>query len=205
MENDTTKLWKLTKALNEDNQSKSQATILEENDQIYTGKKAATLLAENFKQDSILNPTRDKTAKVRKNIKQELREQTTNPTMTDLFSTSELTDSIRRLKNKKYPGKDGITNEMIGHLGKTAKQKLLMTYNQSWKTGEFPHTWKEAIIIPIVKKGKNKQSKTSYRPISLLSCLGKTMERMVNSTLKQMGLSTRHNQASENIVAQRIK
>ena len=184
METDTTKLWKLTKALNEDNQSKSQATILEENDQIYTGKKAATLLAENFKQDSILNPTRDKTAKVRKSIKQELREQTTNPTMTDLFSTSELTDSIRRLKNKKSPGKDGITNEMIGHLGKTAKQKLLMIYNQSWKTGEFPHTWKEAIIIPIVKKGKNKQSKTSYRPISLLSCLGKTMERMVNKRLQ---------------------
>ena len=184
MENDTTKLWKVTKALNEDNQSKSQATILEENDQIYTGKKAATLLAENFKQDSILNPTRDKTAKVTTNIKQELREQTTNPTMTDLFSTSELTDSIRRLKNKKYPGKDGITNEMIGHLGKTAKQKLLMIYNQSWKTGEFPHAWKEAIIIPILKKGKNKQFKTSYRPISLLSCLGKKMERMVNKRLQ---------------------
>ena len=100
MENDTTKLWKLTKALNEDNQSKSQATILEDNDQIYTGNQAATLLAENFKQDSILNPTRDKTAKVRKNIKQELREQTTNPTMTDFFSPSELTDSIRRLKKK---------------------------------------------------------------------------------------------------------
>ena len=60
----------------------------------------------------------------------------------------------------------------------------MMIYNQSWKTGEFPHTWKEAIIIPIVKKGKNKQSKTSYRPISLLSCLGKTMERMVNKRLQ---------------------
>ena len=46
------------------------------------------------------------------------------------------------------------------------------------------HTsWKEAIIAPILKKGKDRHSKTSYRPISLLSCLGKTMERMVNRRL----------------------
>ena len=48
----------------------------------------------------------------------------------------------------------------------------------------FPTSWKEAIIIPIPKKGKDRHSKTSYRPISLLSCLGKTMECMVNRRLQ---------------------
>ena len=73
---------------------------------------------------------------------------------------------------------------MIRHLGNLAKQKLLDIYNQSWNTGTFPTNWKEAIIIPIHKKGKHRHSKTSYRPISLLSCLGKTMERMVNRRLQ---------------------
>ena len=65
-----------------------------------------------------------------------------------------------------------------------AKQKLLDIYNHSWNTGTFPTSWKEAIIIPILKKGKDRHSKTSYRPIGLLSCLGKTMERMVNRCLQ---------------------
>ena len=87
-------------------------------------------------------------------------------------------------KNKKAPGKDGISNEIIRHLGSVAKQKLLDIYNHSWNTGTFATSWKEAIIIPILKKGKDRHSKTSYRPISLLSCLGKTMERMMNRRIQ---------------------
>ena len=104
--------------------------------------------------------------------------------MTSEFSIHELNCAIRQLKNKKAPGKDGIFNEMIRHLGSLAKQKLLDIYNHSWNTGTFPIRWKEGIIIPILKKGKNRHSKTSYHPISLLSCLGKTMERMVNRRLQ---------------------
>ena len=104
--------------------------------------------------------------------------------MTSEFSIHELNCAIRQLKNKKAPGKDGIYNEMIHHLGSLAKQKLLDIYNHSWNTGTFPTSWKEAIIIPILKKGQGRHSKTSYRPISLLSCLGKTMERMVNRRLQ---------------------
>ena len=104
--------------------------------------------------------------------------------MTSEFFIHELNCAIRQLKNKKAPGKDGISNEMIRHLGSVAKQKLLDICNLSWNTEEFPTSWKEAIIIPILKKGKERHSKTSYRPISLLSCPGKTTERMVNRRLQ---------------------
>ena len=63
---------------------------------------------------------------------------------------------------------------MIRHLGNVAKQILLGIYNQSWDTGIFPTSWKEVIIIPILKKGKDRHSMTSYRTISLLSCVAKT-------------------------------
>ena len=77
-----------------------------------------------------------------------------------------------------------ISNEMILSLGSVAQQKLLDIYNHSWDTGTFPTSWKESIIIPILKKGQDRHSKTSYRPVSLLSCLGKIMERMVNRRLQ---------------------
>jgi len=72
---------------------------------------------------------------------------------------------------------------MIKHLGPTARKKLLELFNLSWKTGIFPSAWKESIVIPILKKEKDSKKKTSYRPVSLLSSLGKTLERMVNKRL----------------------
>ena len=42
---------------------------------------------------------------------------------------------------------------------------------------------KKATIIPIHKKGKDKKDPNSYRPISLLSCLGKVLERVINRRL----------------------
>ena len=184
MEKDTKKLWRLTKTINEDNQAKYSATVLTENNTHYTGKMAANILAENFRNDSLLDIPRDRAAEVRNQVKQASSIATACPLMTADFSILELQDACRRLKTRKAPGKDGITNEMIKNLGKFAKQKLLYVFNQSWQTGEFPAKWKEAILIPVLKKGKDKHSKGSYRPISLLSCLSKTMERMVNKRLQ---------------------
>ena len=47
----------------------------------------------------------------------------------------------------------------------------------------MPEVWKEATILPIHKKGKDKGKATSYRPISLTSCVGKLMERLINNRL----------------------
>ena len=99
------------------------------------------------------------------------------------FSMGELNAAIRKLRIRKAPGKDGILNDMIRNLGPATRQKLLLIINQSWNTGKLPDQWREAIIIPIRKKQKEKTRKSSYRPISLLSCLGKVMERMVNTRL----------------------
>ena len=104
--------------------------------------------------------------------------------MTSELTLSELYIAIRRLKMKKAPGKGGVTDEMIKHLGPLAMKKLLELYNSFWKSGVFPTAWKEAIIIPILKKAKDKKNKSSYRPISLLSCLGKTPERIINKRLR---------------------
>jgi hypothetical protein len=44
--------------------------------------------------------------------------------------------------------------------------------------GHFPATWKSAKVIPIPKSNKPSTDPKSYRPISLLSTLGKLFERI---------------------------
>jgi hypothetical protein len=48
--------------------------------------------------------------------------------------------------------------------------------------GQYPSSWKEAIVTALFKK-LNRQIKGNYRPISLLCCISKVFERIVfNST-----------------------
>lgn len=68
---------------------------------------------------------------------------------------------------------------MINHLGSHATQLLLHLFNQSLATGRLPKFWKEAIIQSIPKPGSD-----TYRPISFLSCLSKTMEKAVLNRLR---------------------
>ena len=78
---------------------------------------------------------------------------------------------------------DKVTNEMLQHLGKRAKTKHLPIFNNSWTTGHIPQAWREADMVPIHKKGKDRTKVDSYRPISLTSCVGKLMERLINTRL----------------------
>ena len=52
-----------------------------------------------------------------------------------------------------------------------------------WHTGILPDSWKEALVIPIPKPGKDSTNPANYRPIALTSCICKTKERMVYDCL----------------------
>ena len=58
-----------------------------------------------------------------------------------------------------------------------------MIFNMIWYTSQCPKQWKDAILTPILKPGKDPSDPLSYRPITLTSTLCKLMERMVNSRL----------------------
>ena len=183
MDKDTSKMWKLTKTLNEDTARTQGKCVLEEDGHHFSDKMAANILADSYQECSRTNVNATRVREVRRSIKEKLQNQRPSPDMTSSFTIGELNAAIKKLKCKKAPGKDGICNDMIKHLGTETKEKFLLIINQSWESGKFPDSWKEAVIIPIKKKGKEKTQKTSYRPISLLSCLGKVMERMVNARL----------------------
>ena len=92
----------------------------------------------------------------------------------------ELTDSLSRLKNTSH-GHDQVHNKHLAHLPMDYQKWLLEIFNASFHNGILPHDWKLAIIIPIVKPGKLPTSVDSYRPISLLSCISKLIEKLICS------------------------
>ena len=63
---------------------------------------------------------------------------------------------------------------------------MLCCFNRSWREGVLPHSWRNAVIVPILKPGKPASDVDSYRPISLTSCLGKVLERMVANRLSHI-------------------
>jgi ribonuclease HI len=98
------------------------------------------------------------------------------------FSLSELMESLNKA-NDTSAGPDDIHYQFLKHLPEPSLTVLLEIFNDLWITGNVPKIWKEAIIIPIPKPGKDNADPTNYRPISLTSCVCKTLERMINSRL----------------------
>lgn len=72
---------------------------------------------------------------------------------------------------------------MIRRLPFRAKLALLDAYNVVWTTGNYPDGWRRSLVTAIPKKGSKSMEPDDYRPISLTSCIGKVMERMINRRL----------------------
>ena len=105
------------------------------------------------------------------------------PDLTQSFTRGEFKAATSTLKAGKTPGPDLIPYEFLTHLTHPLQDHLLNIYNLSWLSGEFPTCWKTSTLIPIPKPGKNPTHPSSYRPIALLSCVGKLMERLVAARL----------------------
>ena len=104
-------------------------------------------------------------------------------TLNDKITKTEILQAVRKLKNEKSPGIDFVINEYI----KTSIDTFLPVYESLFNlildTGIFPSKWSIGIISPIYKgKGSNKDP-SNFRPISLLSCLGKVFTSILNNRL----------------------
>ena len=99
------------------------------------------------------------------------------------FNITEINNAIDNLKDSSAPGPDEISNTMIKNLDQENRPHLLKLFNLSWSEHVTPASWRMANIKPIPKSGKPPDVTSSYRPISLTSCLAKCLERMVHARL----------------------
>jgi hypothetical protein len=77
-------------------------------------------------------------------------------------------------------GHDIISNRMLLAVKNEIAKPLsmLMLFNRSIQEMVFPDQWKIAHVIALFKKG-DKSLASNYRPVSLLSCVSKILEKIV--------------------------
>ena len=91
---------------------------------------------------------------------------------------NEILEIINNLDPSKSPGHDNINNLLIKRVASCICKPLAMIFNLSISTGTVPNDLKKAKVIPIYKKD-NADSYSNYRPISLLPCFAKILEKIV--------------------------
>ena len=102
------------------------------------------------------------------------------------FSMDEFEYAISRMRMGKSPGIDGITNGMVLQVALAIPSFMKAMYDSCLKEGLFPKPWKAARVVALLKGAeKDKAEPRSYRPISLLSGLGKILERMMVRRLQR--------------------
>ena len=94
------------------------------------------------------------------------------------ISTEDVRDVLKLLDPGKACGPDLINPRLLKEGADILSEKLCPIFNNSLSSSRFPDSWKLANVIPVFKKD-DKTKVNNYRPISLLSCLGKVFEKCI--------------------------
>ncbi|CAH4031954.1 unnamed protein product [Pieris brassicae] len=153
----------------------------------YDAEGRAELFADHLQRQFSPNPAEDPARALE--VETAVAEQLGAPPPADeevlFFSPSAVKKHAARLKLRKAPGPDGITNAALRHLPHRAVVTLMRLYNAILRTAHFPDPWKEAQVIMLPKKGKSVFDPASYRPISLLATQSKLFEAMLLPTIRR--------------------
>ena len=102
-----------------------------------------------------------------------------NETMSDFYITpDEVRSVLKILPMGKASGPDEMNNRILRELADVLCLPLCTLFNKSLSDGIVPSSWKEAHVSAVFKKG-DPSIVSNYRPISLLSNIDKTMERIL--------------------------
>ena len=107
----------------------------------------------------------------------------------------ELSAALKQMGTSGASGVDGVTIHLIRLTFGVIAPHLLHIVNSSLITGKVSDLWKTANVTPLFKGG-DQNDPNNYRPISILSVIGKLCERLVGNQLVTY-LSKHHILSSE--------
>jgi ribonuclease HI len=100
------------------------------------------------------------------------------------FTPTEIKTAIFTSANRKAPGPDGITFLCLRHAYQAASRYFNSFYAALGETGYHPIGWRQATTVVIPKPGKPDYTiPKAHRPIALLNCMGKILEKMMATRL----------------------
>ena len=108
-----------------------------------------------------------------------------NDILNGRITEEEIKVCIKRLKNGKARGVDEIINEYIKNTQEIMIPIYVLLFNYILDSGVMPESWTIGIIKPIYKNKGDKTQPSNYRPITILSCMGKLFTAVLNRRLSQ--------------------
>lgn len=105
--------------------------------------------------------------------------------ITYFYSIHSVSNVIKTLPNKTSTGIDNIPSIVLKKLPLLLIGEYTIIFNNCINLGYYPTCWKTAKILPILKKGKNPNEPTSYRPISLTPSISKVFESLVCNSIRR--------------------
>ena len=91
---------------------------------------------------------------------------------------------LKKFKNKKSPGPDGVPVEFFKWLDDENLIYIMEILNACWSQEVLPHEMEVANVITLFKKGKV-DNPANYRPISLLNALYKIYASLIQIRLAE--------------------
>ena len=95
---------------------------------------------------------------------------------------TEIIETVQQLQPKKTLDMTGISTWLLQKIVTAISVPLTHIFQGSLASGLVPNQLKIAKVIPVFKSGQ-KDSMDNYRPISLLSCFSKVIEKIVCNRL----------------------
>ncbi|XP_018404625.1 PREDICTED: RNA-directed DNA polymerase from mobile element jockey-like [Cyphomyrmex costatus] len=114
------------------------------------------------------------TKSIEKMLLEDAQSPNTFSLLNEPFTLKDLDRALSSVRKKSSPGLDQIDYEIILSLSSDLLKHLLEIYNDIFTLGVLPSTWINSLVVLIPKPGV-----TSVRPISLIPCLAKIMERLI--------------------------
>lgn len=166
------KYWSIVKNIYGNKVKSSIPTLVDNNTQYSTPLEKATLLNDYFAEQSTLPPESP-------TYSLPLFQYVTDSRLSYVnFTVQNIKTILEQLPVGKACGSDGVSNRLLRMCSSSIAAPLCNMFQSSMDRGIFPESWKEANISSVYKKLED-FLKTNYRPISLLSCISKVMERVV--------------------------
>ena len=179
-----TQIWRTIHSLDGKYPAKCKNEVLTVNGvALIDDKDKANAFAKTYKEFSRL-PTRKSDRKLRRNVRKRMK---ARPGVMEESEQDITMEELNRVINEagrnKAAGEDDIPYELIKNLGVKARTMILYIFNKCWNGERIPGKWTTAIIRTLLKAGKDPKETSSYRPISLTSCLGKLLEKIISDRL----------------------
>ena len=117
----------------------------------------------------------------------QIRQRAVREELKDPPSEEELIEAVIKLENGKAGGESGILPEMVkaACCEEEFVQMLLDLVKDVWQEGKVPDDWRDAVLVPIPKRGDLCQC-DNWRGIALLDIVGKLVARVLQERLQKI-------------------